>query len=78
MPQRLRAFDVAHQVKIRIIPVGLNEVRTGLHQQRVTGFQFHIADLRRQTLAVAVNRHDGRVVVRAELSFAHRLPDQRR
>ena len=55
----------------------LNEVGTGLHEQRITGFQFDVADFSRKSSAVSVNRHDRRVVVRAELGFPHGLTNER-
>ena len=58
--------------------MGLHEVSAGLQQQSVAGFQFHVPDLSEDSLAIAMNRHNRGIVMRAKLRIADGLPDQRR
>ena len=71
------AFHTADQVEVGVVAMLCDEVFTGLQQQRIARLQFDLADLRRNSLPVAVHRDDRGVVAPAEVGRLDRRANQR-
>nr|WP_231954050.1 hypothetical protein [Pirellulimonas nuda] len=56
----------------------LDEAGPRLQQQRVAGLEADVADLVGEPLAIAMDRHNRRVVALAETRLAHQLAKDRR
>ena len=77
MPDRGRVGDLADKVVVPRVSHLRDERARRFEQERVSLADHDLADLAPELLAVAGDSDDDRVVLRAEPTLAHGLPEQR-